>query len=685
MTDRASSVAPLAVTAAFAAVAVFVALWFPYTERRSAFAALEHKAENQARLIAYTIAPAVDFGDEQSVAEAFRGAQRDVDFVGISATAPNGTTVAHLGASTALTQRANQLLTEAPIVLPSGAAGVLRLVMSADRIDAQSRRQSRIAGAIAATIVALGIAIALSVARSFRRIAALMRENDRERAAAEHANAVKSRFLANMSHEIRTPLNGVLGLADVLSRRRLDVETSALVGTIGRSARTLLALVNDVLDLSRVEAGRFELERAPFDARAAAHAVSALFAPSCQQRGVALVVEVGVEVPRRLLGDRLRFEQIVSNLVGNAVKFTSHGTVTLTLEWHAGSLSVSVRDTGIGIATDKHAAVFEAFAQADTSTTRRYCCSGLGLAISSQLVAQMGGEITLVSEPGVGSTFSFAIALDEAAATSDTPAREISASPTAPLRAHVLLAEDDETNQLVAGSFLLELGVSCETVSDGLQAVARATSGTRFDIILMDCQMPELDGYEATRRIRRWELETGRTRTPVVAVTAHALPVERARAAAAGMDGYVTKPLTLESFRAAMAEHVVDAQPIAKPTNAAPRLRILDQLGNDRVLLARIRDSFARGSSSALLALAEALGESDWRGIEQHAHTLKGSCLSLGATEAGALALALEGNAKARDTKAASETLVELEFAVEDVRATLDEAVGEPEADALSA
>jgi len=685
MTQRGSSAAPLAVTAAFAAVALFVALWFPYTERQSAFAALKHKAENQARLIAYTIAPAVDFGDEQLVAEAFRGAQRDVDFVGISATAPDGSTVAHLGASTAPTQRTNQLLTEAPIILPSGAAGTLQLVMSADRIDAQSRRQSGIAGVIAATIVALGIAIALSVARSFRRIAALMKENDRERAAAEHANAVKSRFLANMSHEIRTPLNGVLGLADVLSRRRLDLESSALVGTIGRSARTLLALVNDVLDLSRVEAGRFELERVPFDARAAVNSVSALFAPTCQQKGIALVVDVGAEVPRRLMGDRLRFEQILTNLVGNAVKFTHRGEVTLTLAWREGALHVSVRDTGIGIATDKHGAVFEAFAQADTSTTRRYGGSGLGLAISSQLVAQMGGEITIVSEPGVGSTFSFAIALDEAAVTSELPGRDIASSPTASLRAHVLLAEDDETNQLVAGSFLVELGVSCETVSDGLQAVARATSETRFDIILMDCQMPELDGYEATRRIRRWEVATGRARTPIVAVTAHALPAERARAAAAGMDGYVTKPLTLESFRAAMAEHV-DAEPtVVAPPPAASRLRILDQIGSDAVLLGRIRDSFARGSESALLALADALAERDWPGIERHAHTLKGSCLSLGAIEAGEFALELEGLAKRRATEAASETLVKLEFAVEDVRDALDEAVGEPTADAASA
>jgi CheY-like chemotaxis protein/HPt (histidine-containing phosphotransfer) domain-containing protein len=233
--------------------------------------------------------------------------------------------------------------------------------------------------------------------------------------------------------------------------------------------------------------------------------------------------------------------------------------------------------------------------------------------------------------------------------------------------------------------------VTAELVGDGLRAVARATSDTHFDLILMDCQMPELDGYDATQRIRAWEKESGRARVPILACTAHALPAERARATAIGMDGYLTKPLTLESFRAAVARYshagvVAPPRPSLAPghtsnvetvpPSGAPSLGILAQVGGDAALVTRLRDSFARGSSAALSGLADALSASDWATVARHAHTLKGSCLSLGAAEAAALAKDLEARAKTEDPTGAAEALVGLEIAVEDVRAELEEAAG---------
>ena len=821
---RAQSASPWAVVTAFMLVAAFVTIWFPYTERRDSLAALQHASQDQADLIAYTIAPAIDFGDPQVVEEVFRGAQGDEDFVGISATGADGHEIARLGKPSATARTKGRFVADSVIHLPGGSTGKVHLVLSTARIDKKSMRALVVSGGIGATIVLFGLLVALSVKRSFVRITALLAENERARAAAEEANIVKSRFLANMSHEIRTPLNGVLGLSDVLSRRRLDGESAGLVVSIGRSARTLLSLVNDLLDLSRVEAGRMELEHAPMDVEAAAATVAEMLVPSCRKKGIEFVLDVGHDVPRSVMGDRLRFEQVLTNLVGNAVKFTAEGAVTVSLGWGDGSLRVSVEDNGIGIPAEKCATIFDAFSQADTSTTRRYGGSGLGLAISRQLVQQMGGDIEVTSEVGVGSKFSFALPCPDATPPEPAPDLEgasalvvarapwtrsllmahamrcglsaeeaslrdvlaakssdgvpvvvlwdVSAPPPSgaertqlarvidakhirlivhaapfdeePLRAlaaailpvgfsreafeqatiaehdesasrkatsdrapklhaHVLIAEDDETNQLVASSFLTELGVTAEMVGNGLLAVERATSGAQYDVILMDCQLPELDGCDATQRMRAWEQQTGRRRTPIVACTAHALPAERAHATAIGMDGYLTKPLTLESFRSTVAKygHAAPAtsaasKPAAAPATpapaepapaepataeparaevvAAPTLGILAQIGHDTALEARLRDSFARGSSAALDGLAAALAASDWAAVARHAHTLKGSCLSLGAADAAALAKDLEARAKTEDPAGAAETLVGLEIAVEDVRAELEQA-----------
>ena len=783
-----------AVLCAFTAVALLVALWFPYAERRSALAALQHKAAMQARLIAYSIAPAIDFSDPQVVLEAFRGAARDVDFIGISASDPLGQEVAQLGQAS-LSAGATRIVVEQSIVLPGGEEGRLRLVMRTDRIDAESARQRLASFTIGATIFFFGVLVAWWVSRSLRRTTRLVEENERARAAAEQANLVKTRFLANMSHEMRTPLNGVLGLSDVLSRRPLDADSMGLVRSMGRSARTLLALVNDLLDLSRVEAGKLELEHVPLDPEAAATAVCEMFLPGCLQKGIELVVDVDANVPQAVLGDRLRLEQVLTNLVGNAVKFTSKGAVRLHMQWRSEKLVVSVIDSGIGIAKDKLESIFDAFSQADSSTTRQYGGSGLGLAISRRIAHEMGGELRVTSEVGVGSIFTLEwpcggaepaeprshrpgkafvvcraaqtrallvkharrcaketsegllaealevaqaepgliVLWDESAPTPsvnelerlqrlavtqrlhlvvhgapfDAPLLRERASAILPacfgrdafdrvleggrqslhepipvamskLDAHVLLAEDDATNQLVASSFLSELGVTSEVVGNGLLALERVMSGMHFDVVLMDCQMPVMDGYEAARKIRAWEAEQGRRRVPIIAVTAHALPEERARAVTAGMDGYLTKPLTLESFRGALAERAQERKsdrPMASQTGASS---LLARFGGNRELLVRLKKSFAEGAERALPAMAQAKERRDWDALAAHAHTLKGACLSLGSASAAELARELEVLAKEKREEGLDALLLRLEVAVEDTCAELDEALHQP-------
>lgn len=781
-----------AVLGAFGAVALLVALWFPHAERRSALSALQHKAETQARLIAYSIAPAIDFSDAEVVLEAFRGASGDVDFVGISAADPTGEEVTHLG-DAATSASETRIVVEHPIALPDGDEGRLRLVMRTDRIDAESDRQTLISSGIGATIFLFGILVAWWVSQSIRRTTQLVEENERARTAAEQANVVKTRFLANMSHEMRTPLNGVLGLSDVLTRRSLDPDSMGLVRSMGRSARTLLALVNDLLDLSRVEAGKLDLEHVPIDPEAAASAVCEMFLPGCRQKGIELVLDVDQEVPQSVLGDRLRLEQVLTNLVGNAVKFTATGSVRVHMQWRSETLEVSVTDSGIGIATEKLESIFDAFSQADTSTTRQYGGSGLGLAISRRIAREMGGELGVTSKLGSGSTFTLTwpcvgaepfverphrpgrafvvcsvpetrtllskhaqrcaqeteqgslrqalerarevvglVLLWDASAPSPsvteheelqrlavtqrlhlilhaTPLDELTlrdqaatilavgfsrdafdraleggrqsdAEPVSSvmtrLDAHVLLAEDDSTNQLVASSFLKELGVTSEVVGNGLRALERIMSGTHFDVVLMDCQMPVMDGYEATRKIRAWEAEKGRVRIPIVAVTAHALPEERARAAAAGMDGYLTKPLTLESFRGALAERAQERKSDRPLAAATEEPGLLARFGHNRELIARLRKSFVEGAHVALRAMAEAKESGDWAAFSRHAHTLKGSCLSLGASKAAELARELEGAAKDKRHEGIDALLLRLEVAVEDTTADLDEALG---------
>jgi signal transduction histidine kinase/ActR/RegA family two-component response regulator len=386
----------------------------------------------------------------------------------------------------------------------------------------------------------------------------------RARDAAEAANRAKSEFLANMSHEIRTPLNGVMGVASALGRTELSASQREMVGLIASSAETLESLLSDVLDLARIESGRLELKAEDFDLAQSVRDVAALFEPSARAKRLELEVDISPEAAGVYVGDAPRIRQVISNLVSNAVKFTAEGRVRIgvTVEAYDGAAAVmlSVSDTGIGFDAEAAARLFERFEQADGSITRRYGGTGLGLAISRSLAEAMGGRLSAVSAPGEGSTFTCALPLRRssasAVATPSEPADDVAVVDLGQLR--VLLAEDHPTNRRVVELILNAAGVDLTCVENGAEAIDVWAMG-RFDLILMDMQMPVMDGLTATQAIRAREARDGLPRTPIYSLTANAMPEHARASAAAGADGHLTKPISAEALLQTVATAVTIA------------------------------------------------------------------------------------------------------------------------------
>ena len=833
------------IIAIFATLAAIEFLYFPGRSQTAHLRALSAKAVAISELMANSAAPALDFSDKSVVEELVKGAARDDDLEYVVVYNAEGDVyfsfaragklpdeLPHVASATTTSLLGERLHVMTPIVGYGGHSGTLVAGFSTRNILAQRQQDERVALLIAAAIFVLGLFVALWNGRAMQNVEDLLSENRKARQRAEAASRAKSEFLANMSHELRTPMNGVLGMTGLLLTTDLNERQRRFADTIRRSGQSLLSIISEILDFSKIEAGKLELAVTTFDLRSLVEDVGETLWVQAFAKGIELVCRVAPDVPSVVRGDPLRIQQILVNLVGNAIKFTSSGEVAVNVtfdgEFESGCrIRIRVSDTGIGISKKTQAQLFTAFMQADTSITRVYGGTGLGLAISKRLARLMHGDIGVESELGKGSTFWFTIQLDKlgpAEATAeadwlrgarmlivddnatnrqllmelltgwgarteqassgplalgmindtlkrnaaydvvlidmDMPtmdgadlARAISgtAQGSAPMvlltsaaesdraelekagirailpkpirrsslretlaaightapsgileasgrssdqtgalsemtrstmhRVHLLVAEDNETNQEFLIGIAEHLGCEVTMKGNGKDLLDALERGCDYSLVLMDCQMPVMDGYRAAGMIREMEARRQRAPIPIIAVTAHARPGEREKVLSAGMDDYITKPIDIETLRR-MIQHwtralrspstdkvprCLDQRPPSAPPeqtvdkgtvspNSADPQPISSEVVDPNVVaqlkklqspkrphfFSDLIENYASHAGKYCDALRAAIDAGDHSELREQAHALKSSSRSVGAVQVGAICERLE-------------------------------------------
>ncbi|WP_448206579.1 ATP-binding protein [Azospirillum sp. sgz302134] len=528
-------------------------------------------------------------------------------------------------------------------------------------------------------------------------------EAEAARIAAENASRAKSRFLAMMSHELRTPMTAVIGMGDLLMGTPLTDQQKGFVKTLRSSADTLLTILNDILDFSKIEAGQLELEEIDFSLHRLIEDVVQLFTVRAAAKGLTLTASIAQDTPRHVRGDPTRLRQVLFNLVANAIKFTDRGGIEVAAwcmeDGEDLQLRFEVADTGIGMTEEQRARVFEAFVQADASTSRKYGGTGLGLAICKRLVQAMGGDIAVSSTPGRGSTFRFSIRSHPAEAL---PAADALGRPLADLigapgdalavSLRLLLGEDNDVNRMLISAMLTRMGHRIDAVADG-RAVVAALQAAEYDVVLLDMEMPVMDGRSTARAIRRMSGPT--SRLPIVGISADALPEHRDGHMAAGLDAYLTKPIDWEHLNAVLVDLATrprdgHAVPMPDPTDMVPERDVFARLPLiDRVKLSELRLALGSESLDGMLrllpetamrelsAVRSSLQGNRLRDLRQAAHTLAGLAANFGTPRMAAIARALNDNYTEPDKVAALVPL--LERVVEATsRAIIDTETGPP-------